>query len=219
VVANDNERSGSGAAGTAPPGSARTEPGATDLDSGAPRTAQITVLSGPTAVGKGTVVKRLRQLRPDVWVSVSVTTRPPRPGEQHGVHYLFVDEAEFDRLVADNALLEWAVVHGRHRYGTPRQPVLDAITAGRPALLELDLQGARQVRQNWPAARFVFLAPPSWDELIRRQAIRGTEDRAERERRLQTARDEMAAQDEFDHTIVNRDVDQAVQDLLDLLGL
>jgi guanylate kinase len=181
--------------------------------------APLTVLSGPTAVGKGTVVRRLRQVRPDVWVSVSVTTRPPRPGEEHGIHYLFVSEAEFDRLIAADDLLEWAVVHGRHRYGTPRQPVRDALMAGRPALLELDLQGARQVRRSWPEARFIFLAPPSWDELVRRQAIRGTEDPAERERRLQTARDEMAAQDEFDHTIVNRDVDQAVRDLVDLLRL
>lgn len=188
-------------------------------DGAGSRTASVTVLSGPTAVGKGTVVKRLRELRPDVWVSVSVTTRPPRPGEQDGVHYLFVSDADFDRLVAEDALLEWAVVHGRHRYGTPRQPVLDALGTGRPALLELDLQGARQVRRSWPEAQFVFLAPPSWDELIRRQAIRGTEDSGERERRLQTAREEMSARAEFDHTIVNRDIDQAVADLLDLLGL
>lgn len=180
---------------------------------------RLTVLSGPTAVGKGTVVNRLRIDHPQVWVSVSATTRSPRPGEQHGVHYLFVSDAEFDRLIATDALLEWAVVHGRHRYGTPRQPVLDALASDRPAILEIELQGARQVRQTWPDAHFVFLAPPTWEELLRRQAVRGTEDPAERERRLETARQEMAAQDEFDATIVNRDVEQAVQDLVDLLSL
>ncbi|WP_210415017.1 guanylate kinase [Microlunatus elymi] len=184
-----------------------------------PNTAHLIVLSGPTAVGKGTVVNRLRRDHPDVWVSVSVTTRPPRPGEVDGVHYLFVDAAEFDRLIADGELLEWAVVHGVHRYGTPRQPVLDALAAGRSAILELDLQGARQVRQTWPEAHFVFLAPPTWEELLHRQAIRNTEDPAERERRLQTARQEMAAQDEFDQTIVNTEVGQAVADLVGLLGL
>lgn len=180
---------------------------------------RVTVLSGPTAVGKGTVVKRLRATHPDVFVSVSVTTRPARPGEQDGVHYLFISDAEFDRLVADGALLEWAVVHGVHRYGTPRQPVLDALAAGRAVILELDLQGARQVRDSWPDAHFVFLEPPTWDELLRRQAIRGTEDAAERERRLQTARQEMAAREEFDRSIVNREVDQAVEDLVSLLCL
>ncbi|HEY9290721.1 MAG TPA: guanylate kinase [Microlunatus sp.] len=184
-----------------------------------PDTARLVVLSGPTAVGKGTVVNRLRQDHPDVWVSVSATTRPPRPGEIDGVHYLFVGEDEFDRLVADGDLLEWAVVHGVHRYGTPRQPVLDALATGRSAILELDLQGARQVRQTWPEAHFVFLAPPTWEELLHRQAVRNTEDPAERERRLQTAREEMAAQDEFDQTIVNIDVQQAVRDLIHLLGL
>jgi guanylate kinase len=180
---------------------------------------RVTVLSGPTAVGKGTVVNRLRTTHPYVWVSVSATTRAPRPGEQDGVHYLFVTDDEFDKLIADDALLEWAVVHGAHRYGTPRQPVLDALADGRAVILELDLQGARQVRQSWPTAHFVFLEPPSWEELLRRQAIRGTEDATERERRLETARQEMAAKEEFDASIVNRDVDQAVEDLVGLLRL
>jgi guanylate kinase len=170
-------------------------------------------------VGKGTVMNRLRQSHPEVFISVSATTRPPRPGEQNGVHYLFVDDAEFDRLIATDALLEWAVVHRAYRYGTPRRPLLDALEAGRPAILELDLQGARQVRSSWPDARFVFLAPPTWEELLRRQQVRGTEDAGERERRLQTAREEMAAQGEFEYTIVNRDVEQAVRDLVDLLCL
>ena len=179
----------------------------------------LTVLSGPTAVGKGTVVTQLAHDHPEIFVSVSATTRPPRPGEVDGVHYLFVSEAEFDALVADRALLEWAVVHGRHRYGTPREPVVAAVTAGRPALLEIDLQGARQVRAAWPEARFVFLAPPSWDELVRRLVGRGTESAAQRERRLETARSELASASEFDHVIVNGEVGQAVADLVALTRL
>ena len=177
----------------------------------------LTVLSGPTAVGKGTVVARLHALHPEIFVSVSATTRPPRPGEIDGVHYLFVSEAEFDQLVADGALLEWAVVHGTHRYGTPRAPVLAATEAGRPALLEIDLQGARQVRTRWPEARFVFLAPPSWEELVRRLVGRGTESEEQRARRLLTAREEMDARAEFDAVVVNGDVGQAVADLVALV--
>jgi len=179
----------------------------------------LTVLSGPTAVGKGTVVARLAAEHPEIFVSVSATTRPPRPGEVDGVHYLFVSEAEFDVLVAEEALLEWAVVHGVHRYGTPRAPVLAALACGRPALLEIDLQGARQVRSAWPDARFVFLAPPSWEELVRRLVGRGTESEEQRERRLQTARRELAAASEFDHVIVNGEVGQAVADLVALTRL
>jgi guanylate kinase len=181
--------------------------------------ARLTVLSGPTAVGKGTVVARLAAEHPEIFVSVSATTRPPRPGEVHGKHYLFVSPAEFDSLVADGALLEWAVVHGVHRYGTPRAPVLAALADGRPALLEIDLQGARQVKTSWPSATFVFLAPPSWEELVRRQIGRGTETPEQRERRLASARAELAASAEFDHVVVNRDVGQAVEDLVALVRL
>ena len=180
---------------------------------------RLTVVSGPTAVGKGTVVAELRRRHPEVFVSVSATTRPARPGEVDGVHYLFVDDAEFDRLVADGELLEWAVVHGRHRYGTPKGPVLAAIAGGREAVLEIDLQGARQVKQSWPEAYLVFLAPPSWDELVRRLVGRGTETPVERERRLLTATRELAAETEFDTTIVNHDIGQAVGDLVQLLRL
>lgn len=165
------------------------------------------------------MVAELRRQHPEIFVSISATTRPPRPGETDGVHYLFVSEAEFDRLVADDELLEWAVVHGRHRYGTPRAPVLDAIEHGREAVLEIDLQGARQVRERWPEAYLVFLAPPSWDELVRRLVGRGTESAEERTRRLDTATRELAAETEFDTTVVNRDVDQAVADLVALLRL
>ena len=138
-----------------------------------------------------------RQHFPQVWLSVSMTTRSPRPGEVDGVHYLFVGDAEFDRLIAAGEFLEHAVVHTHAKYGTPRGPVDRALAAGRPALLEIDLQGARQVRERMPEALLVFLAPPSWDELVRRLVGRGTESESERERRLQTARRELAAQDEF----------------------
>jgi len=181
--------------------------------------ARLTMLSKPTTVGKGTVVTRLQESHPEIYVSVSATTRPPRPGEIDGRHYLFVSDAEFDALIADGQLLEWAVVHGRHRYGTPRGPVLSAVEAGRPALLEIDLQGARQVRQRWPDAQFVFLAPPSMAELCRRLRGRGTETAEQQARRLATAEAEMAAQAEFDHVVVNTEVGQAVEDLVALVRL
>jgi len=184
-----------------------------------PAPARLTVVSGPTAVGKGTVVTALARAHPEIFVSVSATTRAPRPGEVDRVHYLFTTEGEFDDLVDTGALLEWAVVHGVHRYGTPRAPVLAALAQGRAAVLEIDLQGARQVRTSCPTARFVFLSPPSWAELVRRLIGRGTESPAQQERRLQTARAEMAAQSEFDHVVVNSEVGQAVQELVALARL
>jgi guanylate kinase len=185
--------------------------------SAASRPARLTVLAGPTAVGKGTVTAYVREHHPEVWVSVSATTRPRRPGEVDGVHYHFVSEAEFDRMVAAGELLEWAVVHGRARYGTPRRPVEEALAEGRMALLEIDLQGARQVRERMPHARFVFLKPPSWEELVRRLVGRGTEDAAERERRLATARVELAAEPEFDATVVNTEIPAAAAELVELM--
>jgi len=178
---------------------------------------RLTVLAGPTAVGKGTVTAWVREHHPEVWISVSATTRPPRPGEVDGEHYLFCTEEEFDGLVERGELLEWAVVHGRARYGTPRRPVLDALAAGRLALLEIDLQGARQVRERMPEARFVFLAPPSWEELVNRLVGRGTETAEERERRLVTAREELAAESEFDATVVNVSIPQAADELITLM--
>lgn len=180
---------------------------------------RLTVLAGPTAVGKGTVSADVRTRYPQVWLSVSATTRPPRPGEIDGVHYHFVDGPTFDRMAADGELLEWAVVHGRNRYGTPRGPVLERLAAGQPALLEIDLAGARQVRAAMPDARFVFLAPPSWAELERRLVGRGTEDAEERARRLATARVELAAESEFDHVIVNDEVHRATDELIEVMGL
>lgn len=180
-------------------------------------TGRIVVLSGPTAVGKGTIAACVRERLPDLWLSVSLTTRQPRTGEIDGVHYHFVTDAEFDRLIADGGLLEWATVHNSARYGTPRQPVDDMAASGRPVLLELDLAGARQVRAAMPEAFLIFLAPPSWDELVQRLIGRGTESEPQREQRLATARVELAAQDEFDEVIVNDDVQIACQQLIDCI--
>jgi guanylate kinase len=182
-----------------------------------PRPTRLVVLAGPTAVGKGTVAAAVRERHPDVWVSVSATTRKPRPGEEHGVHYWFVSDDEFDRMVEDDELLEWAVVHKAARYGTPRKPVEEALAAGRLALLEIDLQGARLVRDAMPDALFVFLKPPSWDELVRRLVGRGTESDEERDRRLDTAREELAAENEFDVTVVNHEVHDAADELVALM--
>ncbi|WP_409483168.1 guanylate kinase [Arsenicicoccus dermatophilus] len=178
---------------------------------------RLVVLAGPTAVGKGTVAACVREHHPEVWLSVSATTRPPRPGETDGVHYHFTTREDFRRRREAGDFLEWATVHGTHDYGTPREPVEQVLASGRPALLEIDLQGARQVRRTMPEALFVFLAPPSWEELVRRLVGRGTEDKAERARRLTTARAELAAQEEFDVTIVNDDVRRAAEELVSLM--
>lgn len=185
----------------------------------APSRSRLVVLAGPTAVGKGTVAAAIRVDHPEVFLSVSATTRAPRPGEVDGVHYWFVSEEKFDQMVRDGDMLEWAVVHQVARYGTPRRPVEEALAAGRPAMLEIDLQGARQVRQTMPEALFVFLAPPSWEELVRRLVGRGTESEADRERRLATARVELAAEPEFDVTLVNHEVNAVAAELVALMGL
>lgn len=145
---------------------------------------------------------------------MSATTREPRPGEVDGVHYHFIGPEAFAAAIEAGEFLEWAVVHGRNSYGTLRAPVADRLAAGEPVVLEIDLQGARQVREAMPDARFVFLAPPSWDELVRRLVGRGTEGPEERERRLATARVELAAADEFDHVIVNDSVERATDELV-----
>lgn len=177
----------------------------------------LTVLAGPTAVGKGTVAGYVRDHYPDVRHSVSVTTRPARPGEVHGVHYIFIDDESFDRMLASDDLLEWATVHNKYRYGTPRGPVLQAGERGERMLLEIDLQGARQVRASMPDARLVFLAPPNWGELVNRLVGRGTEDEEERTRRLETARVELASADEFDEIIINDEVSLAAAQLVELI--
>lgn len=182
-------------------------------------TSRLLVLAGPTAVGKGSVAADIRQHHPEVSISVSATTRKPRPGEIDGVHYCFVSDAEFDAMIAAGEFLEWAVVHKAARYGTPRGPVDEVLSAGRPAMLEIDLQGARQVRESMPEALFVFLKPPSWEELVRRLVGRGTETPEERERRLATAREELAAEAEFDVTIINHEVHSAAEELVSLMTL
>jgi guanylate kinase len=178
---------------------------------------RLVVLAGPTAVGKGTVSAYIREHYPDVRLSVSATTRKPRPGEVDGVHYFFVSDDEFDRMIRDHELLEWAVVHNSYRYGTPRPPVEAALADGKRVLLEIDLQGARNVRKAMPEAVLVFLLPPTWDELVRRLIGRGTEEPAEQQRRLETARIELAAQDEFDVKVVNTDVSEAAKHVVELM--
>ncbi|MFF7011702.1 guanylate kinase [Streptomyces fimicarius] len=177
---------------------------------------RLTVLSGPSGVGKSTVVAHMRTVHPEVWLSVSATTRKPRPGERNGVHYFFVDDEEFDKLIANGELLEWAEFAG-NRYGTPRRAVLDRLEAGEPVLLEIDLQGARLVRQSMDDARLVFLAPPSWEELVRRLTGRGTEAPEVIERRLAAAKVELAAEAEFDTTLVNTSVEDVARELLTLM--
>jgi len=180
---------------------------------------RLVVLAGPTAVGKGTVSQYIRAHYPDVLLSISATTRPPRPGEVDGQHYYFVSDAEFDRMIADGEFLEWATVHNASRYGTPRPPIERALATGRSVLLEIDLQGARSVRAEMPDALLVFLLPPTWDELVRRLIGRGTEGPAEQARRLETAKVELQAQDEFDVKVVNRDVGQAAHEVVELLDV
>jgi guanylate kinase len=177
---------------------------------------RLVVLAGPTAVGKGTVSAYIRENYPDILLSVSATTRAPRPGEVEGVHYYFVSDAEFDRMIAEQELLEWAIVHNSYRYGTPRPPIDSALAEGKRVMLEIDLQGARLVREAMPEAVLVFLLPPTWDELVRRLIGRGTESGPEQTRRLETAKIELAAQDEFDYKVINREVAQAAQEVVDL---
>jgi guanylate kinase len=179
--------------------------------------ARLTVLSGPSGVGKRTVITALRRNYPDIWVSVSCTTRPPRVGEQEGVDYYFVDRDAFEKMIEAGELLEHAEFAG-NLYGTPRQPVLDHLAAQIPTILEIELAGARQVRRSMPGARFVFLAPPSLDVLIQRLQNRGTETADAIAARLEHAHAELAAENEFDETIVNNDVETAAAELAALIA-
>ncbi|WP_072801907.1 guanylate kinase [Rhodococcoides yunnanense] len=186
---------------------------------GSPRgRGRLIVLAGPSGVGKSSVVRVVRRELPELWFSVSVTTRDPRPGEVDGEDYHFVTAAEFDRMIEADELLEWASVHsGLHRSGTPSAPVEKALEDGKPVLLELDLAGARAVRVSKPEALLVFMAPPTWEDLVQRLTSRATEESHATERRLETAKVELAAQEEFDTVIVNTDVDHSCEQLVSLL--
>jgi len=179
---------------------------------------RLTVITGPSGVGKGTLVARLLERHPQIWLSVSATTRAPRPGEEEGRHYFFLDRGIFERRVAEDGFLEWAEFAG-NLYGTPRQPVAEQLAAGRPVLLEIELEGARQVRRTFPEASQLFLAPPSLEELERRIRGRGTEAEAAIGRRLERARAELAAEAEFDAVLVNADLETALQQLERLIEL
>jgi guanylate kinase len=178
---------------------------------------KLTVIAGPTAVGKGTVVSFIKRNFKDIHLSVSATTREPRPGEIEGQSYFFLTHKEFDDLISKGEMLEYAIVHGENKYGTPKKPVLDALAQGKNVILEIDIQGARQVRKSMPDAKLIFIAPPSWDELVSRLRTRGTESAEEQAKRLDTARKELAAQDEFDFVVVNDEVERCANEVVELM--
>ncbi|MDO5453599.1 MAG: guanylate kinase [Corynebacterium sp.] len=181
-------------------------------------TNRLVVLAGPSAVGKSTVVHRLRNLVEDLYFSVSMTTREPRPGEVDGVDYYFVSPEVFEQRIAAGEMLEWADIHGGlQRSGTPAGPVRDALAGGRPVLVEVDLVGARNVKALMPEAVTVFLSPPSWEVLVDRLTGRGTEPQDVIDRRLATAREELSHQEEFDHVVINKDLDSAVSEISAIL--
>ena len=180
--------------------------------------ARLALLTGPSGVGKGTLVTRLLERHPQLWLSVSATTRAPREGEQDGIHYFFHSRESFDRLVSEGGLLEWAEFAG-NCYGTPKRPVVEKLEAGSPVLLEIELEGARQVRRSFPDALQIFLAPPSFGELEQRIRGRGTDAEAAIVKRLDRARTELEAQQEFDAVVINDDLETALGDLERLMGL
>jgi guanylate kinase len=180
-------------------------------------TNRLAVIAGPTAVGKGTVVRHILANYPDIALSVSATTRQPRPGEIDGVDYFFWTQEQFDAAIAAGEMLEYAVVHGKNKYGTPRKPVESALAAGKSVILEIDIQGAWQVRESMPGARLIFIQPPSWDELVRRLTSRGTETEAEQEIRLETAKAELAAAKDFDFQVVNDEVAECAAEVVNLI--
>ncbi len=190
------------------------------MQSMAPSTAKakLTVITGPSGVGKGSLVKQLLELHPEIWLSISATTRVPRSGEIEAEHYFFLSHDRFADLVQADGCLEWAEFAG-NRYGTPRKPVQQQLSLGRPVLLEIELEGARQVRSSFPEAVQIFLAPPSFEELERRIRGRATETEEAIQRRLVRAKEELMAQKEFDAVVVNDDLQVAVQELESLMGL
>ncbi|BBG01942.1 MULTISPECIES: guanylate kinase [Pseudonocardia] len=202
---------------TGTPTPATGTPSAVPEPADRPLRGRLLVLAGPSGVGKSSVVAGLREALPELLFSVSATTRPARPEEVDGRDYHFVDRAGFDALIERGELLEWAEVHGGlQRSGTPREPVEQALDAGRPVLVEVDLQGARSVKQMLSEAVTVFVAPPSMEELARRLTDRGTDTPEQRQRRLRTAIEEMSARDEFDVVIVNDDLQAVIGRLVAL---
>jgi guanylate kinase len=183
-------------------------------DSG--RRGRLIVLAGPSGVGKGAIVARLLAALPDLELSISATTRGPRPKEDEGRHYYFVDRRQFDQMIEDGGFLEWADIFGE-RYGTPKDPVARALAEGRDVLVEIDVQGARQVKAAEPGAYMVFITPPSLEELERRLRTRGTETDQQVRRRLAKAADELAAEPEFDVTVVNDDLEVAAREVVELV--
>ena len=180
------------------------------------RKGNLFIVSGPSGAGKGTLVRELVGSVPDIWVSISVTTRAPRPGEVEGRHYHFISDEAFEDLVRTGGLLEWAEVHG-NRYGTPRQAVEDRVAEGRQVVLEIDPQGAFQVKCLAPDSVLVFIMPPSWDELQRRLVNRGSETKAQVERRLETAKRELELVGKYDHVVINDDVSRATDELVGII--
>jgi guanylate kinase len=180
------------------------------------RRGRLIVLAGPSGVGKGAIVARLLAAIPELELSISATTRRPRPKEDEGHHYYFVDRADFDRMIAAGGFLEWADIFGE-RYGTPREPVERALAEGRDVLVEIDVQGARQVKAANPRAYMVFIKPPSLAELERRLRTRATETDQQVRRRLAKAADELAAEPEFDVTVVNDDLEQAAREVIQIV--
>lgn len=177
----------------------------------------LAVIAGPTAVGKGTVVRYIKENFPNIHLSVSATTRNPRPGEIDGVDYYFLSHDEFDAQIAAGDMLEYAVVHGINKYGTPRKPIEEALGRGELVILEIDVQGARQVKESMPDARTIFIAPPSWQELVARLSGRGTESAEEQQKRLETAQTELAAQGEFDFVVINDEVARCASEVVELV--
>jgi len=179
---------------------------------------RLTLITGPSGVGKGTLVAQLLAKHPEIWLSISATTRSPRAGEVDGQHYFFLSRETFEQQVAAGGFLEWAEFAG-NLYGTPRKPVEDSLALGRPVLLEIELEGARQVRQSFPAGFQVFLKPPSFGELERRIRGRGTDSEEAISKRLGRAHIELEAEGEFDAALVNGDLVAALAELERLMGL
>ena len=181
------------------------------------RRGNLFIISGPSGAGKGTLVRAIEGRIPDIWVSVSVTTRVPRRREVEGRHYFFVSPAEFDKMACEGGLLEWAEVHG-NRYGTPREAVEAKVAEGRQVILEIDPQGAFQVKATRPESILVFILPPSLDELLARLVRRGSETEAQVETRLETARRELELVGEYDHVVLNDDVSRAADELVTIVN-